>query len=41
LVHDEDAWAFLLAFLQRTSRQPAARWMDARQLFSCSNDGPT
>jgi hypothetical protein len=40
LVHDEDAWAFLLAFLQRTSRYPAARWMDARQLFSCSNDGP-
>jgi hypothetical protein len=40
LVHDEDAWAFLLAFLQRTSRHPAARWMDARQLFSCSNDGP-
>jgi hypothetical protein len=40
LVHSEDAWAFLLAFLQRTSRHPAARWMDARQLFSCSNDGP-
>ncbi|MGH6962282.1 MAG: polysaccharide deacetylase family protein, partial [Dongiaceae bacterium] len=40
LVHDADAWAFLLAFLQRTSRHPAARWMDARQLFGCSNGGP-
>ena len=40
LVHDADAWSFLRVFLQCTSRHPAARWMDARQLFSCSNDGP-
>jgi hypothetical protein len=40
LVHDADAWAFLLAFLQRTSRHPAARWMEARQLFGCSRDEP-
>jgi hypothetical protein len=40
LVHDEDAWSFLSAFLQRASRHRAVRWMDARQLFSCSNDEP-
>lgn len=40
LIHDEDAWAFLAAFLQRTSRHPAARWMAPRQLFGCSNDEP-
>jgi hypothetical protein len=39
LVHDEDGWSFLSAFLQRTSRHAAVRWMDARQLFGCSNDG--
>jgi hypothetical protein len=40
LIHDEDAWSFLAAFLQRTNHHPAVRWMDARQLFSCSNDEP-
>ena len=40
LVHDTAAWSFLAAFLERTSRHPAVRWMDARQLFSCSNDEP-
>jgi hypothetical protein len=39
LVHDEDAWSFLSVFLQRTKRHEAVRWMDARQLFGCSNDG--
>ena len=39
LVHDEDAWSFLSAFLQRTKRHEAVHWMDARQLFGCSNDG--
>jgi hypothetical protein len=38
LVHDADAWSFLPAFLQRTNRHPAVRWMDARQLFGCSSD---
>lgn len=41
LVHDEDAWSFLATFLQRTARHSAVRWMGARQLFSCSLDGPT
>lgn len=36
LVHDEDTWSFLQAFLQRTTRHPAVRWMDARPLFGCS-----
>jgi hypothetical protein len=40
LVHDAAAWSFLPAFLQRTSRHPAARWMDARELFSCGNHEP-
>ena len=40
LIHDDDIWAFLAAFLQRTSRHPAVRWMNARQLFGCSNDEP-
>jgi hypothetical protein len=39
LVHGEDAWSFLSAFLQRTKRHEAVRWMDARQLFGCSKDG--
>jgi len=39
LVHDEDAWSFLEAFLQRTNRHPAVRWMDARLLFGCSHQG--
>jgi len=39
LVHDEGAWSFLSMLLQRTGRHTAVRWMDARQLFSCSNDG--
>ncbi len=40
LVHDEDTWSFLATFLQRTTRHSAARWMEARRLFSCSRDGP-
>jgi len=40
LVHDENAWSFLATFLQRTARHSAVRWMEARQLFSCSLDGP-
>jgi hypothetical protein len=40
LIHGEDTWAFLAAFLQRTNHHPAVRWMDARQLFGCSNDEP-
>jgi hypothetical protein len=40
LVHDEDAWSFLAMFLQRTSDHAAVRWMEARQLFICSPDGP-
>jgi len=40
LVHDEDAWSFLAMFLQRTSNHAAVRWMEARQLFICSLDGP-
>lgn len=39
LIHDEDAWSFLRAFLQRTSRHPAVRWRDARALFGCSLQG--
>ena len=39
LIHDEDAWLFLRAFLQRTSRHPAVRWLDARPLFGCSLQG--
>lgn len=39
LIHDEDAWSFLAAFLQRTIRHPAVRWMDARPLFGCSLQG--
>ncbi len=40
LVHDADTWSFLATFLQRTARHSAVRWMGARQLFSCSPDGP-
>jgi len=40
LVHDEDAWSFLAMFLRRTSGHAAVRWMEARQLFICSPDGP-
>src|SRR5262249_51003356 len=40
LIHAEDAWSFLATFLRRTSRHPAARWMDARGLFGCSSDEP-
>lgn len=40
LIHDEDAWSFLEAFLQRTKRHPSVRWMDARPLFGCSRHGP-
>lgn len=40
LIHDEDAWSFLAMFLQRTSDHAAVRWMEARQLFICSPDGP-
>lgn len=40
LVHDEDAWSFLAAFLRRTTGHAAVRWMAARQLFGCSPDGP-
>lgn len=40
LIHDDDAWAFLAAFLQRTKHHPAVRWMDARQLFGCSDNEP-
>jgi len=40
LVHGEDSWSFLGTFLQRTTRHPSVRWMEARQLFSCSVDGP-
>jgi hypothetical protein len=40
LVHDENAWSFLAAFLQHTSRHPAVRWADVRQLFGCSPDEP-
>lgn len=35
LVHDGDAWRFLQEFVQRTYAHPAARWKDARELFSC------
>jgi len=40
LVQDVDSWSFLVAFLQCTSGHPAARWMDARQLFGCSTGEP-
>lgn len=40
LVHDAAAWSFVAAFFERTSRHPAVCWMDARQLFSCSDDEP-
>jgi hypothetical protein len=39
LVHDEDVWSFLAAFLQRTRQSAAVRWMDARPLFGCSLQG--
>jgi len=39
LIHDEDAWSFLRALLQRTGRHPAVRWLDARPLFGCSLQG--
>ena len=35
LVHDGDAWRFLLDFVQRTYAHPAVQWKDARELFSC------
>ena len=40
LVHDADSWSFLAAFLQHTAGHAAVRWMDARQLFGCSAEGP-
>jgi hypothetical protein len=40
LVHDEDAWSFLEAFLQRTKRHPSVCWMDAGPLFGCSRHRP-
>ncbi|MEM1049043.1 MAG: polysaccharide deacetylase family protein [Pseudomonadota bacterium] len=33
LVHDEETWAFLDAFLSLTSDHPAARWQDPPTLF--------
>ena len=34
LDHDEAAWDFVTAFLWRTLAHPAARWLDARDLFT-------
>ena len=35
LVHDAAAWRFLAEFVQRTLNHPAARWMQAAELFGC------
>jgi len=40
LVHDEQAWSFLEVFSRHVRRHPAARWMDARQLFGCGGEEP-
>ncbi len=33
MAHDEGCWKFLAAFLARTNRHPAARWLGAHWLF--------
>lgn len=34
LEHDEECWAFVDRFLERTGAHPASRWLDARQVFA-------
>jgi hypothetical protein len=40
LVHDEETWAFLPRFLEVTSAHPAARWVDARDVFGLGDPQP-